>query len=154
MATKVLGLDRLEKKLKRMPQLAEDEIRKAMASGADEVVALAKSLVPVDSGDLRDSIGWTYGSAPKGSIAIGEVKATNGNLKITIYAGNSEAFYARWVEFGTTPHVNGGKFAGSMHPGAAAKPFFYVSYRALRRRIKGRVTRAITKSAKRAAAGG
>jgi hypothetical protein len=152
----VLGLPSLRKKLKRLPELAREEIRKAMEAGAAEMVALAKSLVPRDSGDLANSIGWTWGDAPKGSMALGEVRggAGAGNLRITIYAGSSEVFWARWVEFGTSPHANAGQFEGSEHPGTAAQPFFFVSFRALRRRIKGRVSRAITKSAKRAASGG
>lgn len=149
----VQGLPSLRKKLKRLPQLAEQEIRKAMEISAAEVVALAKSLVPRASGELAESIGWTWGAAPDGSMTLGEVKGS-GNLRITIYAGNSQAFYARWVEFGTSPHENEGRFAGSDHPGTRAQPFFYPAWRAARRRVKGRVTRAINKSAKRAAAGG
>lgn len=150
---RILGLGRLQKKLKRMPKLAEKEIRKAMEEGANEIVALAKSLVPVESGDLRDSIGWTWGTRPKYSQAIASVKTSNERFVITIYAGNSAVRYAHLVEFGTAPHINQGLFAGSQHPGTAPKPFFFVSYRALRKRVKGRVTRAITKSAKAAAAG-
>jgi hypothetical protein len=90
-------------------------------------------------------------------MVLGKVKSKGagaGNLIITIYAGSDEAFHARWVEFGTAPHLNGGRFAGSSHPGTAAQPFFYPSYRATRKRAKGRVTRAVNKAAKRIAAGG
>lgn len=152
---KVQGLDRLNRKLKRLPVVAEEEIRKAMESIATEMVALAKSLVPRDSGALAASIGWTWGDAPKGSMVLGKVKGGAGStLRITIYAGNDEAFWARWVEFGTSPHENGGRFDGSDHPGTAAQPFFYPAWRALRRRSKSRLSRAITKSAKLVAAGG
>lgn len=147
----IQGLDRLRKKLKRLPELAREEIAKAMEQSANEIVTLAKSLTQSDR--VRDSIGWTYGDVPKGTIAIGAVQS-RGNLKITIYAGSDVAFMARWEEFGTSPHINGGIFAGSLHPGTPARPFFYVAYRANRKRAKGRITRAINKSAKRAAAGG
>lgn len=151
----IQGLKRLNRKLKQLPEAVRDEISKAMEAGANEMVALAKSLVPRDSGELANSIAWTWGDAPKGAMVLGTVRASNtGNLVITIYAGDDQSFYARWVEFGTSGHVNGGLFEGSQHPGTAAQPFFYPSWRALRRRIKGRVTRAITKSAKRVAAGG
>lgn len=153
----VQGLDRLQKKLKRLPVLAEQEISKAMEQSADEIVRLAKSLAPVDDGDLQMSISWTWGEAPKGSMVLGKVKAQGrgaGNLQITVFAGGGDAFYARFVEFGTSAHLNAGQFAGSEHPGTAAQPFFYPAYRAVRKRAKGRVTRAINKSAKRAAAGG
>jgi len=150
----VLGLTRLNRKLKAMPEAAKAEIAKAMEQSAKEIVALAKSLAPVDDGDLRDSIGWTWGAAPQGAVTLGKVKASGGNLVITVYAGGGDAFYARFVEFGTAPHLNDGRFAGSEHPGTAAQPFFYPSWRAGRKRAKGRVTRAITKAAKRVAAGG
>lgn len=156
MATKIQGLDRLKRKLQAFPDAARDEIIKAMEQSAAEVVAMAKSLVPVDSGGLRDSIGWTWGDPPKGAISIASAKGLRrqGSMFITIYAGNSEAYQARWVEFGTSAHVNGGKFAGSQHPGTAAQPFFFPAFRALRKRIKSRLTRAINKAAKRVASGG
>lgn len=148
----ILGLPSLRKKLKRLPPLAEQEIRKAMEAGANEMVALAKSLAASDR--VRNSIAWTYGDAPKGAIALGGVQSSSGNIRITVYAGGDEAFMARWEEFGTSPHVNAGIFAGTQHPGTKARPFFFVSFRALRRRMKSRITRSINKSAKRAAAGG
>lgn len=151
--TKIWGLKELNVKLKKLPEQAEKRVKEAMEQGANEIVAMMKSLVPVDSGDLRDSIGWTWGERPKYSQAIATVKSTDGKLALTIYAGNSKVRYAHLVEFATAAHVNGGMFAGTMHPGTKAQPFFFVSWRALRRRTKSRITRAITKSAKEVAAG-
>jgi hypothetical protein len=130
-----------------------------MEQGADEIVALAKSLCPADSGDLRESIGWTWGDAPRGALAIATVtRYTRGGSgsenKITIYAGNADAFYARFVEFGTAAHKAGGLYAGATIPAIPASPFFYVSFRANSRKVKGRITRAINKAAKEIAAGG
>lgn len=153
----VRGLASLQRKLKALPKAAEEEIAKAMEQSAEEIVRLAKSLAPVDDGDLQMSISWTWGDAPKGSMALGKVKSQGkgaGNLQITVFAGGGHAFYARFVEFGTSAHLNAGRFAGSEHPGTAAQPFFYPAYRAVRKRAKGRVTRAITRSAKKVAAGG
>lgn len=152
----VQGLGRLQRKLKRFPEVAEREIRKTMESIASEVVALAKSLAPRDSGELAESIGWTWGDAPKGALVLGEVRgrASSGNLRLTIYAGGGVAFYARWVEFGTSAHVNAGIFEGTEHPGTNAQPFFFPSWRALKRRSRGRLSRAITRSAKIVASGG
>lgn len=137
---RIIGLEKLQKKLNAMPKSVKQEIRKALEQSAEEIVSLARNLVPVDKGDLRDSIGWTYGDVPKGSISLGSVRASEltGDLTITVYAGNSKAFYARWQEFGTQK--------------MQAQPFFYPAYRALRRRAKGRVTRATNKAAKKVAA--
>lgn len=149
----IKGLKSLEAKLKRLPPAAEKRIKEAMEKGAGEIVAMMKSLAPVDQGDLRDSIGWTWGDKPKYSQALAKVKSADGRLAITIYAGNSKVRYAHLVEFGAAPHIAGGMFEGAKHPGAPAQPFFFVSFRALRRRTKSRITRAITKSAKEVAAG-
>lgn len=128
------------------------EIKRALAHSADEIVAFMKRLAPVlknpddrrRAGALRDSIAWTWGKAPEGSFVIGEVRSSDiaGDLTITIYAGgpDDEAFYARFIEFGTQ----------SMK----AQPFFYPAYRAMRKRAKSRITRAINKAAKKRAAGG
>nr|DAE48851.1 MAG TPA: tail component [Caudoviricetes sp.] len=137
---KVVGLPKLRKKLEALVAVGRDEIRRAMETSSDEIVALAKNLVPVDKGDLKDSIGWTWGKAPKGAMTLGKVQSdgVDSEFTITIYAGNSEAYYARWVEFGTQK--------------MGAQPYFYPSYRALRRRSKSRVTRAVTKAIKKVAA--
>lgn len=135
MSAKVQGLDRLRRKLKRLPQVAKDEIRNALAQSAREIADLAESLVPQDSGKLAGSIGWTWGDAPKGAMTLARGQA--GDLTVTVYAGDDEAFYARWIEFGTQK--------------MAAQPFFFVSYRALRKRASSRIKRAQTKAAKKVA---
>lgn len=152
MATKVLGVNRLTQKLRRFPEAVREEIRKAMEVGATEIVTMMKRLVPVDQGDLRDSIGWTWGAAPEGFMVIGEVQGRgygDGNLRITIYAGDESTLVegarvyfqkAMLVEFGTRM--------------TKAQPFFFVSYRALRRRSRSRITRAVNKAAKSVAGTG
>jgi len=142
MATSIKGLERLQRKLAALPQVAKDEMRKAIGASADEMVAMAQSLVPVETGALRGSIGWTWGEAPKGSLAIGAIKG--GDLTATIYAGTrnkslgpGDAFYARWIEFGTVK--------------MAKQPFFFVSYRALRKRAKNRIRRSQRTAAKKVA---
>lgn len=137
---KVVGIAKLRKKLEALVSVGRDEIRRAMETSANEIVALAKNLVPVDKGDLKDSIGWTWGKAPKGAMTLGKVQSdgVDSEFTITIYAGNSDAYYAQWVEFGTQK--------------MGAQPYFYPSYRALRRRSKSRVTRSVSKAIKKVAA--
>lgn len=136
MTARVLGRQALNRKLARLPQAAKDEIRKALVASAREIADLAESLVPKDSGLLAGSIGWTWGDAPKGSISLGQVRG--GDLTITVYAGDDQAFYSRFVEHGT---VN-----------RPATPFFFPAYRAVRKRARSRISRATTKAAKRVAA--
>lgn len=162
----VKGLSQLQRKLSRLPEIAKDRIAKAMEEAADQIVATAQNLVPVDELTLYESIGWTWGDPPKGSLTLGKSKRRpSDGLKITVYAGNDEAFYARWVEFGTAPHnveSGGGTVSGKRrasigaglgHPGAKAQPFFFPAYNANRRSVRSKISRAVGRAAKEVATG-
>lgn len=125
MATKIEGLDKLKAKLARIPVETKREIKAALEKSADELVAMQGRLVPVDTGDLSDSI---------------QSKPGRHDLAVEVSAGGGDAFYGHFVEFGT---VN-----------TPAQPFFFPAYRALRRRIRGRITRATKKAAKTVAGNG
>jgi HK97 gp10 family phage protein len=156
----VKGIADLNKKVAAIPKRVEARARMAMEKGADELVAMMKRLVAVDDGDLRDSIGWTWGDAPAGAKVISSSEVGERGLKITVYAGSEKAYYAAWVEFGTAPHnvaLGGGTVAGKKqavaglgngHPGSRAQPFFFPSYRALRKRIRDRIKRETAKAFK------
>jgi len=138
----VQGLDRLKRKLTQtIPAKVEEATAAAMEESAEEIVAMMKRLVPVDSGALRDSIGWTWGDAPKGAMVLGKSQAAGGGGRkmITIYAGtrdkklgDMDAFYVRFVEFGTQK--------------MDAQPFFFTTWRALRKRAKGGISRRMRKA--------
>lgn len=143
---KLLGLTKLQRKLDRLPAVAKDHIRTEMAKAADEIVAMMKSLAPIlkepdprrTPGALRNSIGWTWGKAPKYSTVVASVKSSlGGDLTITIYAGNSAVRYAHFVEFGTYK--------------MPAQPFFYVSWRANRRAARRKVRKAVRDAARQVA---
>ena len=145
----VEGLDRLQKKLALIPRSVTEAVQAELERQAADMVAMMKRLVPVESGALRDSIGWTWGDAPAGSMVIGTVNAKGkrsavgasyASMVITIYAGSSgkkgDTFYARFQEFGTRKMV--------------ANPFFFVTYRAKRKSAKSALTRAMRKAIKNA----
>lgn len=113
-----------------------------MEKAAEDIVGMMKGLVPVRDGDLRDSIGWTWGAPPRGSIVVSTLKGAGfgGDLTITIYAGSADAYYARWQEFGTSK--------------MKAQPYFFVSWRANRRSTRRKISTAVRKAAKKVAAGG
>lgn len=155
----VKGAKEFRSKLLAIPPRVDHLTRAAMEKGADELVQMMKRLVPSDAGILRDSIGWTWGEAPEGSFTLFKVRGSKrddaeyGALRITVYAGSRDAFYVRFVEYGTAPHdvAQGGGtkgFSGSSvgHPGARAQPFFFPSYRALRKRIQSRIKREMKKA--------
>lgn len=141
----VQGLDKLMRKMALIPSKVLQEVRYSMERSATEMTDMMRRLVPVEHGVLRDSIGWTWGDAPKGAMVIGSVRSGKnkgdavGRMTITIYAGGksgrgTDAFYAWFQEVGT---VN-----------MAANPFFFPSYRALRSKAKGGITRAVKKGMK------
>lgn len=134
----VEGLDRLRRKLTRtIPQNVQRRTREAMAASAREITNMMEALAPQDTGRLAGSIGWTWGDAPKGSLVLARSPKTDDGMRITIYAGDRDAFYARFVEFGTVnvrPH-----------------PFFYPSWRANRIRARRRINTAMRRAIRQGA---
>ena len=110
------------------------------AADAAAVEAM-RAAAPFKSGDLRRSIGWTWGELPPGTFMIDEIRSGKNQgeqyatLRIKIYAGAGEGFYARFHEFGTKD----GK--------TPARPFFYPTWKAKRaafhKKIRERVRAAI-----------
>lgn len=153
---------RIVAKLKQIPAVAVDAARVAMEEGAEEICDFMRQLVPKRSQNLRNSIGWTWGEVPPGAFMIDEIRSGQNQgdqyakLQIKIYAGSKDAFYARFVEFGTQPHSltptadisrNKKQSLGRRHPGATAQPFFFPAWKAkraeFRRKIRARVQAAI-----------
>lgn len=122
----------IEAKLKRIPDIAVEAARRAMEEGAEEIVRAMKAAVPARSGELRDSIGWTWGDLPPGTFMIDEIRSGKyagdqyATLQLKIYAGSKRVFYARFVEHGT-------------RSSGAAQPFFYPIWKAQRAKFKKRI---------------
>lgn len=128
------------KRLKRIPDAVVKETEKAIQQGAEEMTDVMLRFVPVDnSGDLKKSIGYTMGEWKPDNANVRGFALVGGAKKgpqATIYAGSKDAFYAAFVEFGT---------AGGQTP----RPFFFPAYRLTKRRVRGRITRAMNKAAKK-----
>ena len=131
---------RIVAKLKQIPDVAVDAARQAMEEVAQDIVEAMRAAAPKGkTGRLRDSIGWTWGEVPAGSFVIDEIRSGKNKgdqyatLRIKIYAGNREAFYARFQEFGTRSQP--------------AQSFFFSTWKAkraeFRRKIRARVRTAI-----------
>lgn len=151
--TTIYGLQMLDRKLRRMAPKAIAAAREAVIEGAHEVANLQQNLVPYDDGELHDSIHVTLPgqttppySQPGGSTTAGPEQAL-------VTAGNTRVRYAHLVEYGTKEHAAGGMFKGATIPAIPAQPFFWPAWRALRGRVRGRITRAIRKSIADVAAG-
>lgn len=145
--------DRLFQKLKALNEDVAREVVEANERLADEMVLQAQRLVPVEHGDLQDSIVATYGGqqSPAYSQPGGSMKVPEGSVLVT--AGNSRVRYPHLVEFGTRPHVNAGKFPGTENPGAPAQPYFWPSFRLIRSRLRRQVSAAVRRAVRKATAG-
>lgn len=132
------GVNQFNARWRAIPEKAKIQVRYAMEESANDIVEEIWAIAPHgETGRLGASIGWTWGEAPKGAITIGKVGGKEyGSLRITIYAGGSDAFYARFLEFGTVK--------------MSARPFFYPVWRARRKRVKGRITRALSQTIRKA----
>lgn len=139
----VKGIAALHRRFEAIPKRIIAAVTVPMEKYADQIVAMMKVLVPVDQGDLRDSIGWTWGDAPKGSVKIGTMKGHSyGKIALTIYAGGPTTTVGARGQFNTALLQ---EFGTQNMP---ANPYFYVSWRANKRRVKSGITRAIRKAIK------
>lgn len=131
---------RIVAKLKRIPDVAVDAAKRAMEEGAQEIVEAMRAAAPKGAtGNLRDSIGWTWGDVPPGAFVIDEIRSGRNQgeqyatMRLKIYAGSRDAFYARFHEFGTVK--------------MPAHPFFFPTWKAkkeaFRKQIRARVRAAI-----------
>jgi hypothetical protein len=117
-----------EKVLKRFPQAAKDEIRKANDKNADEFMAKLRQIVPTDTGELERTIAKEPGRTET-AVAVG--------------VGDAET-PAGPVEYG---HMTGEQgSSGREH--VRGRPFFWPARRVLFKRMKNRTARAMTKAAK------
>ena len=147
MTFRIDGFPELEKALmqieKRATQVAVT--RRALQKAAEPMRDMASQYAAVRTGDLSEGIKISMRATGEvGRAAYAAVmRKTSGDktaalsamrtARRTFKASNPPAvlymgpisglFYARFVEFGTKAHENGGRFAGSQHPGTAPDPF-------------------------------
>lgn len=126
----VKGLAEFNRRMKRIPENVRRAAQEVIDANAADLVATQKSFVPVDEGDLRESI-RTF---PLGGLRVGAVvKAGGATTTRPVRNGISVTFdYALAQEFGTE--------------NMQANPFFFPAYRLNKRKHKARVTRAIKKA--------
>lgn len=157
----VQGLDQLNRRWSAVPKKVREAVRAEMEKAADEVVATMRRFAPVDTGALRESIGWTWGDAPAGAMTIGTVgKSAYGAMRITIYAGGTEQTKRRQARASGTrarDQKRGGYFdtdvARLQEFGTKemnAHPFFFPAWRAKRTKVRGNISRAISRAIKSA----
>jgi HK97 gp10 family phage protein len=126
----VSGLPALRNRFGRIPAHVLDASATELVAGAQKVVSMARALVPVESGHLRDTIRHTEPRVDKRGRLYVAIMAGD---ESTVTDGPSGRFQiARLVEFGTRRR--------------AAEPFLFPSYRANRRGWRAAITKAVAKA--------
>lgn len=129
------GIGRLKQRLANIPKNVKEAVQPNLVRQGEMIADTMRRLVPVDSGELRDSIAVTppdsstppY-STPGGSFVVPETS-------VAVTAGGKDARHAHLVEYGTVK-MN-------------AQPFFWPAVRLTRkkaqRNLKGAIGRAVKK---------
>lgn len=145
----IAGGRELDDLLKTLPlKLQKNISRAALRAGAAVMLQEVRTRIPVASGDLQRSARIT-------------TRARGTNISASVKVGNSVAWYAHLVEFGTRRHRITAKpgsamrFAGVtvhsvLHPGTRARPFmrpaagagFAAAVRAVGNKYRERLTNA------------
>jgi HK97 gp10 family phage protein len=126
------GLSRFPRRLAAIPTAVKQAVQPALIKSGDELVGLMRQLAPEETGKLKASIVATPAgqstppySQPGGSQVVPE-------NAVVITAGNATTRYSHLVEYGTTL--------------APAQPYFWPSYRLLKKRLANRIKRAMSKA--------
>lgn len=122
----VKGLKEIEDALKALPEAASKRLSRAALRQASKPMAeKAKTLAPVKTGKLRDSI--KIGAKVNGrQMKIYRRLSERHGVELFIgpsYLKSDMGRHGHLVEFGTKPRINGGKFKGTKHPGTRPQPF-------------------------------
>ena len=131
----VTGLDKVRSVFNRAPVEFQRRIAVALNRSLEEIKDAAETLGPVETGSLKREIqiekrgleGRKDGRAIVGRVIVGTQKGT--------------AMEAFRQEFGRAPGPDG-------HPGHEPQTFFFTAYHAKRKRVRGRVARAVNAAAR------
>lgn len=151
----------MERRLFALAPAAETAMATAIETGAKELAAGIKAAAPVGkTGEYRESI-----------MAV-PLAGFNGNKNQLVGTQVSKSksawviiadWYWRFIEFGVRPHTIKAKNVSDLvffskgnkivtpqvnHPGTAPHPHIFNTYAAMRKRIKSRISRAVSKALK------
>lgn len=137
----ITGGAELQAALSSLPAKIEKNImRSALATGAREVAKEIKARAPVGPPSAEGArLYGGYAGALRDSVRVSTRVGKDGTIRAVVRVGGKnkkgvDVFYARFIEYGTRPHVikakNGGALSlggalvgGVMHPGTRPNPF-------------------------------
>lgn len=137
MKSKVIGLERLKRRLSRIPEAVKKRAQADLMLAGREVNMLQRALCPVDSGRLRETIRTE--ALEDGTIGV-EIKAggplTTKAVRKSEKGNAGDYDYALGVELGTSD--------------TAPEPFFWPGYKAKKRAVRKRVRAGVRRALKQA----
>lgn len=127
---------KLSARLNAIPQEVVQHLRPALIKAAENTAGVMRALVPVDDGDLRDSIEVTQpgGITPRYAASGGQRVAGENQALVT--AGNPDVRHGHLQEFGTVDHP--------------AQPFLRPAERLTRDQNRRRIGRAVGQAIRKA----
>lgn len=138
---KVTGIEETIKALKAVGASIEGkELQNVMRNEGRKVIATAKALAPVDSGDLRESIGF--------------ITSKDDKFKSTVLIGTRRNYYNHYLgvmyEFGTAPRIQkNGRYTGSIEPRPFMRPALDKNRESIVNGIFSGVSKIVSKLAKK-----
>jgi HK97 gp10 family phage protein len=117
--------ERLFAKARALRARVAASVTPAVIQAAELIIATQKNLVPVDDGDLRDSIHWEK-----------DVQSENAT-RVLIIAGGDPAPHARIIEFGSRRQTK--------------QPFFFSGYRIRKKQATAIIAKAVRAAVRGAA---
>ena len=162
---KFVGREKLTQKLREIAPAVEVEYAKAIETGAKELADAIRARAPRGTkGEYANSIEAARVADRPGQKMVG-IEQTKDPNAWGIFAN----YIWRFLEYGTKAHIikpkrtkrlvfetsDGETVSASQvkHPGQTARPHIFPTYRAMRKRVRSRVTRAINKAVKKVASG-
>jgi HK97 gp10 family phage protein len=124
------GLADFQRRLAALPKAIKVGVQPALDASANELVTVQRALAPRDDGALQASIKWSSTGELSRQVTAGGETTTR-----PVRDGVDASYdYSLGVEFGTQK--------------SSAQPFFWPGYRLVKKRIRSRIKRAISKSVK------
>lgn len=148
---RVARVEYLQRKLAQLPVSARAAAGHQVAANANNLAARMKRTVRKKSGVLAASINVGQGSFELSRRIWAGGPSTTKALRKKAKSGagfDNKYDYAFAIEFGTRPHIAGGRFQGSRHPGNRPFPFFFVTYRAIKKDLVRKMGEAFRKAAR------
>ncbi|EJF91685.1 HK97-gp10 family putative phage morphogenesis protein [Bartonella tamiae] len=129
----VIGLENIEKRLELIKKAAKEKTAPVILESANKIADDARSLVPNDTGNLKDSIRVEHGDTPLQYFVKAGGEATTRQIR----NGTDATYdYAAAVEYGTTKND--------------AQPFFWPAYRLNKKKVRARIRRKISTEIRKA----